>query len=119
MHVEDAAVFDTQFIPTSLRDMLVTSTLQKRESLVQLPAVSAICNAATMTNVGDASEMMGRKIMGRLVLKELVPLSKPSRTETSGGRRGCLSSTRVQSSTKSTREAGQNPPLLGSHACGC
>lgn len=64
MHVENAAVFDTQFIPTSLRDMLVTSTLQKRENLIQLPAVSAICNAATLTNVGDASETTGRKIMG-------------------------------------------------------
>ncbi|KLO07342.1 sodium-potassium ATPase [Schizopora paradoxa] len=64
MHVEDAAVFDTQFVPSSLRDALVTSTLQKRENLVQLPAISAICNAATMTNVGDASETSGRQIMG-------------------------------------------------------
>ncbi len=64
MHVEDAAVFDSQFTPTSLRDTLVTSSLQQRENLNQLPAISAICNSATMTNVGDASETMGRKIMG-------------------------------------------------------
>ncbi|KAI0064852.1 sodium-potassium ATPase [Artomyces pyxidatus] len=66
MHVEDAAVYDASFSPASLREQIESSLdVGVVENLRQLPAVSAICNAATFhaatsekeqTVIGDATD---------------------------------------------------------------
>ncbi|KAI0041569.1 sodium-potassium ATPase [Auriscalpium vulgare] len=65
MHVEDAAVLDVSFTPATLKDQLATGTAAITENLRQLPAVSALCNAATFeagmgekerTIIGDATD---------------------------------------------------------------
>jgi sodium/potassium-transporting ATPase subunit alpha len=47
MHVEDAAIYDTTFVVPTLLERLESAQPLVAENLRQLPAVSAICNAAT------------------------------------------------------------------------
>ncbi|KAF8493698.1 sodium-potassium ATPase [Russula emetica] len=65
MHVEDAAMYDTTFAVPKLREQLESAQPLVAENLRQLPAVSAICNAATFEGspsdskrnvIGDATD---------------------------------------------------------------
>ncbi|TFY54358.1 hypothetical protein EVG20_g9732, partial [Dentipellis fragilis] len=60
MHVEDAAVYDTSFVTSSLQETLKSAPKEVRENMRQLPAISAICNAATFQAeghvIGDATD---------------------------------------------------------------
>jgi hypothetical protein len=61
MHVEDAAVYDVTLNLSTLRQELESIQDLVAENLRQLPAVSAICNAASFE--GSPSESK-RKIIG-------------------------------------------------------
>ena len=61
MHVEDAAIYDVTFDLSTLRQQLESAQDLVVENLRQLPAVSAICNAASFE--GSPSES-GRRIIG-------------------------------------------------------
>ena len=55
MYVEDAAVLDTKYTPSSLQDGIVIASPEQRENLLQLVAVSAICNSAVMGSAESSS----------------------------------------------------------------
>ena len=61
MHVEDAAIYDTTFTVPTLREQLESAQPLVVEDLRQLPAVSAICNAATFEGSPSDSK---RNIIG-------------------------------------------------------
>jgi sodium/potassium-transporting ATPase subunit alpha len=61
MHVEDAAIYDTTFTVPTLRERLESAQPLVVENLQQLPAVSAICNAATFEGSPSDSK---RNIIG-------------------------------------------------------
>jgi len=66
MHVEDAAIYDVTFNVPTLCERLESAESPVAENLRQLPAVSAICNAASFEGspsdskrniIGDATGM--------------------------------------------------------------
>ena len=61
MHVQDAAIYDVTFDVPTLRQKLESAEDRVTENVRQLPAVSAICNAASFE--GSPSESM-RNIIG-------------------------------------------------------
>jgi sodium/potassium-transporting ATPase subunit alpha len=61
MHVEEAAIYDTTFTVPALRERLESAQPIVAESLRQLPAISAICNAATFEGSPSDSK---RSIIG-------------------------------------------------------
>ena len=61
MHVEDAAIYDVTFNVPTLRQQLESAEDLVAENLRQLPAVSAICNAASFEGSPSDSK---RKIIG-------------------------------------------------------
>jgi hypothetical protein len=61
MHVEDAAIYDVTLNLSTLRQQLESVEDPVAENLRQLPAISAICNAASFE--GSPSESK-RKIIG-------------------------------------------------------
>jgi cation transport ATPase len=61
MHVEDAAIYDVPFDVPTLRQQLELAEDLVSENLRQLPAVSAICNAASFEGSPSDSK---RKIIG-------------------------------------------------------
>jgi sodium/potassium-transporting ATPase subunit alpha len=67
MHVEDAAIYDTTFAVPTLREKLESAQSLVVENLRQLPAVSAICNAATFEGSPSDSK---RNIFGDATGKE-------------------------------------------------
>lgn len=70
MHVEDAAIYDTTFTVPTLLERLESAPPLVVENLRQLPAVSAICNAATFEGSPSDSK---RSIIGDATGKQLVP----------------------------------------------
>jgi sodium/potassium-transporting ATPase subunit alpha len=56
MHVEEAAIYDTTFAVPTLRERLESAQPIVAENLRQLPAVSAICNAATFEGPSSNSK---------------------------------------------------------------
>lgn len=69
MHVEDVAIYDTTFAVPTLREQLESAQPSVVENLRQLPAISAICNAATFE--GSPSDSM-RNIIGDATGRQLV-----------------------------------------------
>ncbi len=67
MHVEDAAIYDTTFAVPTLREQLESAQPLVAENIRQLPAVSAICNAATFEGSPSDSK---RNIIGDATGKE-------------------------------------------------
>ena len=67
MHVEDAAIYDITFNIPTLRQQLESAEDLVAENLRQLPAVSAICNAASFEGSPSDSK---RKIIGDATGKE-------------------------------------------------
>jgi sodium/potassium-transporting ATPase subunit alpha len=61
MHIQDAAIYDVTFDVSTLSQQLEPAEDRVVENLRQLPAVSAICNAASFA--GSPSESM-RNIIG-------------------------------------------------------
>jgi sodium/potassium-transporting ATPase subunit alpha len=61
MHIQDAAIYDVTFDVSTLSQQLESAEDRVVENLRQLPAVSAICNAASFA--GSPSESM-RNIIG-------------------------------------------------------
>ena len=61
MHVEDASIYDTTFSVPTLREQLESAQPLVVENLRQLPAISAICNAATFEGSPSDSK---RNIIG-------------------------------------------------------
>lgn len=61
MHVEDVAIYDVTFDVPTLRQQLELAEDLVAENLRQLPAVSAICNAASFEGSPSDSK---RKIIG-------------------------------------------------------
>jgi sodium/potassium-transporting ATPase subunit alpha len=72
MHVEDAAIYDATFTVPTLRQQLESAQPFVAENLRQLPAVSAICNAAAFQ--GSPSDVK-RQIIGDATGKGMVPIS--------------------------------------------
>ncbi|KAI0290823.1 sodium-potassium ATPase [Russula brevipes] len=76
MHVEDAAIYDVTFDVSTLRQQLGSAQHLVAENLCQLPAVSAICNAASFEGspsdakrniIGDATDSAILKFADDLV----------------------------------------------------
>ncbi len=67
MHVEDAAIYDATFTVPTLREKLESAQPLVAENLRQLPAISAICNAATFEGSPSDSK---RNIFGDATGKE-------------------------------------------------
>jgi sodium/potassium-transporting ATPase subunit alpha len=67
MHVEDAAIYDVTFDVSTLRQQLGSAQHLVAENLRQLPAVSAICNAASFEGSPSDSK---RNIIGDATGKE-------------------------------------------------
>ena len=61
MHVQDAAVFDAIFTPSSLMVDIGKASPEIAKNLRQLPTVVAICNAA---NFDKASALGERSVIG-------------------------------------------------------
>ncbi|KAH9965074.1 sodium-potassium ATPase [Russula compacta] len=76
MHVEDAAIYDATFNVPTLRQQLESAQPRVAENLRQLPAISAICNAAAFEGspsdekrqiIGDATDSAILKFSDDLV----------------------------------------------------
>ncbi|KAI9507404.1 sodium-potassium ATPase [Russula earlei] len=81
MHVEDAAIYDVAFDVQTLHQRLESAEHQLAENLRQLPAVSAICNAAAFEGspsdskrniIGDATDSAILKFSDNVVSSDTV-----------------------------------------------